>query len=269
MFSYAPAAFELLAGLGRKKFIYDFDDAVFHTYDKHANPLVRRLLGKKISAVIKSATYVFAGNDYLAAYARKVNRNVIVLPTVIDLQRYPASATNSRNSVFTLGWIGSPFTVDYLKNIRLALQRFAARRTMKLVLIGSGNVELPGVDVQIREWSEETEVEQIRGFDVGLMPLPNNFWVRGKCGFKIIQYMACGLPVVASPIGANIHLVDHGKTGFLASSQDEWVQYLEQLYNDRNLRQEMGRKGRMKIEEGYCLDKTAPRFLEAVRQCVE
>ena len=251
------------------KLVLDYDDALFHQYDTHRNPWVRRLLGNKISHVMRQATTVVAGNDYLAAYASRAGASSVeVIPTVIDLALYPLKDSEIDTKAFIIGWIGSPSTARYLKEIAPALAELCKGGRARVCLIGTGPIDLPKVPVEVIAWNENTEVDEIRHFDVGIMPLPDEPWARGKCGFKLIQYMACGLPVVASPIGVNSEIVDNGVNGYLATTTDEWVTALESLMADAELRRQMGAAGRKRIEEKYCLAVTAPRFVEILKQCV-
>jgi glycosyltransferase involved in cell wall biosynthesis len=251
----------MLRGLG-VPYVVDFDDAVFHRYDMHTNVFMRNILGKKISAVMRHATSVVAGNDYLADYARQAGaRNIEILPSVVDIERY--SLKQKEKTEFRIGWIGSPVTAPFLGLINVALEQVAKNIDAHLVLVGSGDDDpLPNIRKEIIPWSEESQVNHIQSFDVGIMPLPDAPFERGKCGYKLIQYMACGLPVIASPVGANTKIVEQGKTGFLASSNAEWVTALGTLYHDSQVRNAFGQAGRKKVEAEYSLQVAAPRLLE-------
>lgn len=251
------------------RIMVDYDDALFHQYDAHPNPWVRRLLGGKIAAVMRLAHTVVAGNAYLADYARRSGASrVAVIPTVIDLANYPLKHSDSACKAFTIGWIGSPSTARYLKMIAPALAELCKGSRARVCLVGSGPIVLKDVPVEVIAWGEKTEVDEIRRFDVGIMPLPDEPWARGKCGFKLIQYMACGLPVVASPVGVNSEIVENGVNGYLASTTDEWIRALKAMMADAELRRQMGVAGRKRVEEKYCLAVTAPRFVELLKQCV-
>jgi glycosyltransferase involved in cell wall biosynthesis len=185
---------------------------------------------------------------------------VEILPSVIDLSKYPGIQGKTQEGLFTIGWIGSPSTTRHLLEAESALKQVCRNRDGKIVLIGAGENPFSGLMATIREWNEEHEAEEIGDFDVGIMPLPDNPWERGKCGFKLIQYMACGKPVVASPVGMNREIVVDGVNGFLASSREEWVRALERLKSDTVLCRTMGANGRRMVEEKYCLQVTAPRL---------
>ncbi len=248
----------LLASLGIA-YLVDYDDAVFHRYDLHRNVLVRAALGEKIDVIMRKAALVIVGSDYLADRARRAGaRRIEYLPTVVDLNRYQLAA-DPGNSLYTIGWIGSPITVPYLQLVRDALAEICQGGTGRLTLVGAREPTLDGVRTVIRPWSEDTEVSEIQQFDVGIMPLPDQPWERGKCGYKLIQYMACGRPVVASPVGANTQIVEPGVNGFLATTTAEWTDALRAL-REVAPRARMGRAGRAKVERDYSLQVTGPRL---------
>lgn len=263
---FFPALLERWLAWRGCRLVVDYDDALFHQYDQHRNPWVRRLLGGKIATVMRLADTVVAGNAYLASYARRAGaRRVEVIPTVIDLARYPATPPESNADVFTIGWIGSPSTARYLRDIAPALAEVCKDGRARVRLIGSGPVDLPGVPLEVLPWREDTEVNEMRRFDVGIMPLPDEPWARGKCGFKLIQYMACGLPVVASPVGVNTEIVAPGVNGLLASTIDDWVQAMEALRADVEMQRRLGAAGRKRVEERYCLAVTAEKVVGVIR----
>jgi glycosyltransferase involved in cell wall biosynthesis len=262
---WLPALPEFIFASAGIRYVVDYDDAVFHNYDLHPNRLVRSLLGKKIGRVMSRASLVLAGNEYLAEHARLAGaRHVEYLPTVVDLNRY-TSGKQTASGVFTIGWIGSAWTSRYLPMVESALRQVCRNGAVRLLLIGSGPVTLADVPVEIRPWSEQREVSDIQQCDVGIMPLHDDAYERGKCGYKLIQYMACRLPVVASPVGVNSTIVECGKNGFLAATEKQWIDALEQLHNDFNLRNSMGERGRCKVEEEYSLQVHAPRLASLLR----
>ena len=256
--------------LGRStRLVVDYDDAVFHRYDAHRSPLVRGLLGKKIDGVMRRADLVTAGNDYLAERARAAgSRRVEWLPTVVDLQRYPVPAPAREDAVMTVGWIGSPSTADYLRDVAIALELMQAAGLIRCVAIGARPDQVAGTPFQAVEWREDTEVMQLQRFDIGIMPLPDAQWERGKCGYKLIQYMACGLPVVASPVGVNTAIVDPGKNGFLASNPEQWAEAIRTLAMDAVLRRRMGDEGRRRVEQTYCVQAQTGRLVEMLNSVV-
>lgn len=245
-------------------YILDYDDATFHYYDRNPNKILRFFYRNRINGLIAKASLVVCGNAYLASYATKAGAlNVHILPTVVDLIKYPFSKCkfHCQNSTHTLRvvWIGSPSTVSYLYNIQDALRVVFARSPFVLRVIGA-DFNLPGIHIECIQWSEDTEAKSIADCDVGIMPLSNSFWEQGKCGYKLIQYMACGLPVIASPVGANLDIVIDGENGFLANDTNQWIFALEQLILNPNLRESMGIIARKRVEQKYSLQVAAPRL---------
>jgi glycosyltransferase involved in cell wall biosynthesis len=265
LFPWLPAWAEELLDLRGIPYVVDYDDAVYHRYNLHRDPLIRAFLGKSIDTAMQHAATVVVGNDYLAEYARRAQaRKIEYLPTVVDIDRYPIFEKKSQQ--FRIGWIGSPITAPYLGLIKEALDEACLQTGARIVLIGAGDRDqLSGLDKENLPWSEESEVANIQSCDVGIMPLPDEPFTRGKCGYKLIQYMAAGLPVVASPVGINTDIVEQGKTGFLASSKEEWVQALVTLDQDAGMRSDMGKAGRQKVEKEYSLHITAPRLLDILK----
>jgi glycosyltransferase involved in cell wall biosynthesis len=262
---WIPSALELtLLGSGTP-LVVDYDDAVFHYYDNHPSSLVRSLLERKIDRVMNRAQIVVVGNAYLGARAVAAGASrVEQVPTVIDLARYDVEH-QCQNRPPTIGWIGNPGTAPFLRLIAEplgdVLQRFEARA----VAVGLTQPPLPSVPIEPRRWTEETEVGEIRQFDIGVMPLIDGPFERGKCGYKLVQYMACGKPVIASPVGVNCEIVEHGVNGYLASTPEEWRDALSRLLADRGLRQRMGEAGRRLVESKYSLQVTAPRLAGLLR----
>ena len=259
---------EILARLNIP-YIVDYDDAAFHNYNLHRNSLVRFLMGHKINVVMRRASMVIVGNDYIGDYARHEGaRRVEYLPTVIDLDRY-SIVPKAENEIFTIGWIGSPITAKYLNLVQPVLEELCKNNNAKLILIGSGDIGLNGVPLDVRRWSEKTESADILDFDVGIMPIPDGPWERGKCGYKLIQYMASGRPVVASLVGVNLKIVENGVNGFLANTVQEWENSLRTLREKRDLRERMGKAGRSKVEHQYCLQVTAPRLVSLFHDVIK
>ncbi len=248
-------------------FVVDYDDAIFHRYDRHRNWLIRWGLGSKIDMIMKRASVVIAGNSYIASRAYKAGAKIVeIIPTVIDLNRYPVTPKIESASL-TIGWIGSPTTYTFFKSVASILIDLQKRFPVQVTVVG---VPDPGPEGKLPfryyPWSEETEVGLLKSFDVGIMPLPDTPWTRGKCGYKLIQYMACGIPVVASKVGANIDIVVPGKNGFLVSTPEEWTNAVERLILDRKLLETMGKNGRHQAENYYNIDKTFPILAQCLVQ---
>jgi glycosyltransferase involved in cell wall biosynthesis len=266
IFPWLPSWAEWFLARLHVPYIADYDDAIFHNYDLNPRRLVRVCLGGKIDSVMRHASLVTVGNDYLAHRAKQAGaKRVEVIPTTVDLERYSLHPRNEVDS-FTIGWIGTPVTAKYLLTVRSALEEVCKHHKTRLALIGSGDVDLAGVRCEIRPWSEESEADEIQAFDVGIMPLPDTPWEQGKCAYKIVQYMACSLPVVASPVGMNREIVTDGENGYLAATRVEWVESLEALRKDSGLRRRMGLSGRIKAEKEYSLQVTAPKIHSIIQQ---
>jgi glycosyltransferase involved in cell wall biosynthesis len=262
---WTPGWVESFLGRLGAPYVVDYDDAVFHVYDRHPSPMVRGLLGKKIDRIMRGAALVIVGNQYLADHARSAGAHRIeILPTVVDLTRYPP-VPHPANDVFTIGWIGTPLTARYLDRVYPALKEVCADNQARLVAVGAGGLDWPDVPVEVRAWSEATEVAALQEFDVGIMPLPDTPFERGKCGLKLIQYLACSRPVVASPVGMNATLVTDGANGYLATGHEEWANALRALQRDRIQRFRMGEAGRALVEAQFSLDSAAPRLAELLR----
>jgi glycosyltransferase involved in cell wall biosynthesis len=264
---WLPAWLELLLLRGRTPYLVDYDDAVFHRYDQHSASVVRWLLGQKIDRVMQNARLVIAGNDYLANRATQAGAKwVEILPTVVDLDRYPLSKA-PQNEVFTIGWIGTPLKfVDYIQELYPVLKEICRDGGAKVVAIGAKETNIEDIPLEIKPWSEATEVKEMQQFDVGIMPLTDTPFERGKCGFKLIQYMASTRPVIGSPVGVNAEIIEQGINGFQASSQAEWLQAFQKLKNDRYLRESMGLAGRKLVEDKYNIQITAPKMLQLLQK---
>lgn len=261
-----PAMFERWIKLKRVPFIVDFDDAVFLSNSSESNKVFGWLkCPGKASTACRLAAHVMVCNDYLADYARPFNPQVTVVPITMDteIHKPPHPAWESSKPQFV--WTGSPTTAPYLESLSNALQRLRKRHDFRLRVIGAPQVSLPGIDVELLPWKPETEVLNLYGSWGGLMPVPDNPWTRGKGGNKGLQYMAVGVPLVCSPTGMGSHLVRNGENGFLASSEDEWVEKLSLLITSAELRQRLGREGRKTVEAWYSAEVQVPRVYEIFR----
>lgn len=260
---WLPASLERALLLGSTPYVLDYDDAVFHYYDQHRWPLVRRLLGDKHPDLMRGAALVVAGNEYLADAARRAGATRIeIVPTVIDLERYAAAhIEHAATAPPRVGWIGQRSTAPLLVPYKHLFGRLADAGLARFTAIGI-DTRAMGLPMEPVPWSEQTEAASVAQLDVGIMPLVDAPFERGKCGYKLIQYMACGLPVVASPVGVNRQIVDHGVNGFLAETEQEWEAALLTLLQDPALRRRMGQAGRRKVEQQYCIQVTGPRIAQ-------
>ena len=264
-FPYLPAAFERIVALSGRPIIYDYDDAIFHQYDAHKNGMVRWLLGKKLVPLLRRASICICGNAYIREYSAQYCSNTIVIPTVVDTDVYRPVPEKSEQ-VLTVGWIGSPSTWSYVEPLLPEILPCiaAAGAIFKVVGAGPRAKGVPGVEAI--DWTEESEVRDVQSFDIGIMPLPDEQWARGKCGYKLIQYMACGIPVIASPVGVNAEIVEEGENGYLVQNSADWRTALKTLLADATLRKNLGKKGRLRVIERYSLQSQAPRLLAVLSQ---
>jgi glycosyltransferase involved in cell wall biosynthesis len=262
---WLPSVLERLLLRRGRPIIYDIDDAFFHTYDRHRSALVRSILGRKFEPLLCSAAACICGNVYLREYVSQYCKNTVVVPTVVDTDKYrPACTDHALPPV--IGWIGSPTTWPYVRPLLPLLHELVSSGRARVKVVGAGAAaridSFPGLEVV--SWAEDREIEDVQSFDVGIMPLSDDEWARGKSGYKLIQYMACGLPVVASPVGINRKLVRHGESGFLAGSDSEWREAFDRLLSERQLRRRMGGDGRERAVAEYSLAVHAPRVVGLV-----
>lgn len=252
----------------RDKVVFDFDDAIFTIQDPEANWLQRlqaRRRAANLPRALSCAGHAIVENDYTRAYADRYCQSVTIITGPIDTERYHPKSDEGRSGLL-LGWIGSPTTTQYLEVIRPALERLGRHRDgLTLRLIGAGPFGIDAVRVEHVAWALDTEVEALGVCDIGLMPLPGNPWTEGKGGYKILQYSALGLPVVASPVGINQELVLDGETGFLVEETDDWVSKLDRLLDDGCLRRRLGDAGRSYVEERYSLSSAGRQFTSLLR----
>ena len=259
-FPYMPVPWEDCLRRRCRRFFVDYDDAAYVRYERWP------LLKNKIPRIMAAASGVVVGNPHLAQYARQFNPRVAIIPTMVDLARYPERPRAKATSAIRVAWIGTPITAKLLIPLVPVLQRIQQEnKNLAFRFIGAGHASLfDGLNAETPEWSEQEEAKLLADCDLGIMPLPDDEFARGKCGFKLIQYMACYLPVVASPVGVNREIVEHGRNGFLASSPEEWYAALSHLIIDRNLRQSMGRAARDKVESCYMLERGFAKWLKVI-----
>lgn len=249
----------------RKKIIYDFDDAIYMMglTTKSLAPVLRR--PSKVATIIKLSNCVIAGNQYLADYAAKYNSNVKIIPTCIDTDYYVPKYESEEKKKITIGWIGSRATISYLSVIKDALLRLSRKHDYVLKIVANAQIDLD-IETEFKTWQLNEELNDLRSFDIGIMPLPDDEWTRAKCGYKIIQYMAVGKPVVASPVGVNREIIQDGINGFLAQGQRQWENKLSELIHNHSLRTEIGRRGRETIKQKYSFEVNAPKVLSIIHR---
>ena len=260
----APAWLErrLLAG---RPVVYDFDDAIYLPAASAANAWARCLRGRtKTVTLCRLARHVTVGNDVLARFAHPWASALSVVPSTIDTEQYRQSPRRPGPRP-VVGWTGSVTTLPYLEALAPALRQLRSEVDFELRVIG-GEPRLPGVDVRSVPWAAETETQDLQPLDVGLMPLPEDDWARGKCGMKALQYMALGIPPVVSPVGVNATLVQDGVNGLHARGEQEWVAALRRLLADADLRRRLGSAARRTVEASYSAAVQAPRMARILKE---
>jgi glycosyltransferase involved in cell wall biosynthesis len=275
VFPIGPAVIErLLSTFGGVPFVFDFDDAIFLPSVSGVSEANRFIAAwkfpGKFATIIRLSDQVIAGNDYLAAYARRFNGTVTMIPTCVDTTKFVPRSDQRESGKLVVGWIGSPTTAPYIRGLANVLRTVASKHRFVMRISGAGNIiELPGVDVENPAWALDREVSLFNTCDVGVYPLPDDEWSKGKCGFKAIEFMACGVPVVAAAVGVNREIIQDGVNGFLASTEAEWVEKLQRLLEDPALRARFAEAGRRTIEERYSLRAHAPRLAAVLRASAE
>jgi glycosyltransferase involved in cell wall biosynthesis len=258
-----PALVERLIAWRRIPIVFDFDDAVWVPYVSPSNKYFSYLkCFGKTATLCRISAHVLAGNPYLAEYARQHNANVSIVPTTIDTDLYQlpfAAPQRSNEAPVVIGWTGSYSTVQHLDTLRPVLSELKVRVPYKLSVVGTPQYELPGVKVDARAWKADTEVADLARFDIGIMPLPDDNWSKGKCGLKLLQCMALGIPVIGGRVGVNGDIIDDGVNGFLASSELEWTEKLTRLIEDPALRRTLGQRGQETVDQRYSAKIWAPR----------
>lgn len=258
-----PPVFERLIAQSGVPVVFDFDDAIFVSYRSPSNGYLSYLkFASKTKTICRIASHVMVGNPYLADYARQVNDRVTVIPTTIDTEKYRVPERKDKGGPVVIGWTGSYSTVQHLDTMRGALKKLAEKESFRLRVIGTPSYECPPVDVEAMPWRAETELEDLSEIDIGMMPLPDDRWSKGKCGLKALQFMALGIPTICSPVGVNTDIIQDDQNGFIAGTEDEWVEKLTRLLRSAELRQRLGHAGRVTVEEKYSAITQTPRVYE-------
>jgi glycosyltransferase involved in cell wall biosynthesis len=269
LFPYLPAAFDKLVFRSGTPMVYDCDDAFFVPYEEHSSGVVRRLLSGKLESLIAGASAATCGNEFLRDYALRFCKNSMLFPTVVDTDIYCPALAKGDDSL-TIGWIGSPSTWENVRPILPLLGQVCAGRDIRFRVVGAGIAaeadSFPGLE--LAPWSEDKEVREVQTFDIGISPLVDAPFQRGKSGYKLVQYMACGVPAVASPVGANATILD-AECGIFATRPDEWKMALTRLLDDPALRRRLGVAGRARAVEHYSLHVHAPRLTVLFQDVVE
>lgn len=256
-----------------KRVIFDFDDAIYLNHISQVNQMAAFLkFPRKTRSFVQMSQRVIAGNQHLAEYACQYSPSVVVIPTPIDTDKYtPLSRYLPKIEVgsteLCVGWSGSWTTLPHFYLVKEALKELVARLPLlRIKAFGTRVAHIEGLSIEALDWSLESELEQLRSFDIGIMPLPDDEWSRGKCGFKLLMYMALGIPTVSSPVGVNTEIIKDGVNGFLAANEKEWIEKLSRLIEDSNLRRHLAETARKTVEERYSVLKWAPEFVKVLKE---
>jgi glycosyltransferase involved in cell wall biosynthesis len=249
-----------------RRIVYDFDDAIMYRGSSAKNPysFSRRI---KFAYMMRRVDFIIAGNNFLKSEAKSYNPRATVIPTAIDLSRYTIKEHSHGKAPVIIGWLGSAGPLKYLKNLMPTLERLYQRYPhFQLKIVCDRFLESDKVPVIKKQWSSETEVEDLKSFDIGVMPLNDDLWAQGKCGLKILQYFSVGVPAVCTPVGSNRDIVKDAVNGFWARSEKQWEDRLLTLMQDERLRKEMGLIGRSTVENLYTIEANASRLLGILKK---
>jgi glycosyltransferase involved in cell wall biosynthesis len=252
----------LIARVLGKRIIYDFDDAIWLRDTSGVNDFMSRLKWQqKVPQICRWSYRVSAGNAYLADFARQQGAIAIINPTTLDTRHAHRGLKDQQEVPLSIGWTGSHSTMKYLYPLEGVLQQIEKDFGARTVVISNRPPEMDLSGLHYIPWTEAREVEDLREMHIGLMPLPDDPWARGKCGFKALQYLSLGIPALVSPVGVNTEIVTHGENGFHCASEEDWYHYLSLLLQDTDLRSRMGQAGRKTIEASFSVEANTENFL--------
>lgn len=261
-----PAVFEwAIAKVLRKKYIYDFDDAIWLPNFSQSNAKFQKLKAyRKVKRIMKWADVINAGNDYLKEFALKYNTNVHVIPTTIDLINVHNRSTDHAAKPIVIGWTGTHTTMHYLNFLFPILEKLEAKHDFIFRVISNEEPKYELESLEFVKWKKETEIEDLASISIGVMPLTDTIWAKGKCGFKGLQYMALEIPSILSPVGVNTSIIEEGVNGFLCASSEEWESTLERLILDQELRTQIGTAGKQAIKDRFSVEANKIHYASAL-----
>jgi L-malate glycosyltransferase len=270
---FGPPLYEKMVRKRARKLVYDIDDLVYlkGTASK-AHPLVGWVKGrKKPLYLMATADHVITCTPYLDEFVRRYNASTTDISSTVDTEKRYRSGRSYHRTEITIGWSGSLSTAKYFYLLAGVLKRLKEKYTFRILVMGDPGIKIPGLEIEALPWREEYEMEVLERFDIGVYPLPDEEWVYGKSGLKAIQYMALGIPTVASAIGANFRVIEDGVSGFLVNNDEEWLSVLGRLIKDEELRRTVGTNGRRKVEECFSIRANRQTYLKILNEslCVE
>lgn len=269
MFFIGPPFFEYLLKLRDTKVVFDYDDSIWLPNVSEANKNLNWLKSySKTSKIIAYADLIFAGNKYLSDYASQFNKNVKIIPTTIDTKEYVRIESDRETSSICIGWSGSITTIQHFRFaepfLKIIKEKYDDRVHFKA--IGDKNYSNPYFDVTALDWNKADELRELSSFDIGIMPLPDDMWAKGKCGLKGLQYMALEIPTIMSPVGVNEEIIQDGVNGFLATDVNEWVEKISLLIESEELRREMGKNARQTVVDKYSFEALKNVYLDVFKK---
>jgi glycosyltransferase involved in cell wall biosynthesis len=264
---FGPPVFEwLIAKVWKKKIVYDFDDAIWIPNASEHNPIVYRLKRyRNTEDIIQWSHAVSCGNPYLCEYAVQFNSNIVYNPTVIDTTYYLPSEVKAKSNKFVIGWTGSHSTLQYLSQVVPVLEKLEKELDFEFHVISDKAPSFNMKSLVYKKWKKETEIEDLLQFDIGLMPLTDDKWAKGKCGFKALQYLALEIPALVSPVGINTAIVTEGENGFYCTDAAQWEEAIRKLINDRSLIAKFKMDARKIVEEKFSVKAHRKTFIELFR----
>ena len=269
-FPFGPPLFERALKTSGGRLVFDFDDSIYQPSLAYRNPLDRLRDFGKPAKVIRMASRIVVGSHYLRDYAMRFTdspERVTVIPTVVDTEEYRPPLSRNKGEACVIGWIGTPRGSSYLREQLGVIGKLAqAYPSVTFRFVGAAPFDAKSLPVTFKVWRLEEEVADLQSFDIGIMPLSDDEETRGKCGFKLIQYMSVGIPVVCSPVGANLAIVEDGASGYFARTPSEWVAHLSRLIEEPQLRSRLGQRGRELATSRFSRAVAAPRLLEVLRE---
>ena len=258
-----PSVFEwIIKFILRKKIIYDFDDAIWYLNYSEKNKIARFFKSPwKVKYICKWADVVITGNEFLSVYAKKYNNKVVVIPTTINTDYHVPKKSNEKDKL-TIGWTGTLTTLRHLELIVPTVKKLECKYDFEFLVISNENPKLDLKSFKYLKWNKETEISDLQNIDIGVMPLYNEEWEKGKCGFKGLQYMALEIPTIMSPVGVNTEIIQDGVNGFLADTESEWFEKLSLLIENKELRRRLGKAGRKTVVEKYSVEANKQKYLD-------
>ena len=258
-----PPIFEwIIAKVLRRKYIYDYDDAIWlPNYSKQNARFQKLKTYKKVNKIIKWADVVTAGNSFLQDYGKQFNNNVVIIPTTIDLINSHNKNTRQPDELVNIGWTGTHTTMSYLNELIPVLEELEKDYSFTFTVISNHAPEFNLDSMRFIKWNSETEIQDLATINIGVMPLTDNKWAKGKCGFKALQYMALNIPSIVSPVGVNNEIIKDGENGYLCSTLEEWKKTIVLLLNDKQLREQIGKEGYKTVHTKYSVEAKRDNYL--------